>query len=248
MIEDKKHSSGGINYYWIKTGKVYSSYPTVRHRYRFVINSIKNYKKGYPFSFYDYGTGNGDLLLKVKNTFTLDDDMLGGSEISEVGFELTKEKINSNNLYNLKNPKLSTKFDVMACIEVIEHTEKYLEIISWIKENLSDKGLLILSTQSGPMYNSDKYVEHTQHFELKDLETILKENGFKIKYSTQWGFPFFTIQKVLTNINFNFTKDRFLEGKLSLAKKLFYDFSYLLYYLHDFINYGPQIYIVAEKI
>lgn len=248
MIDDQTTKYEEIDYYWIKTKDIYSSYPTVRHRYRFVINSIKKFTHKNDFSFFDYGTGNGKLLLKVKDAFNLSDNNLGGCEISKTGFDLTKEEIKSNNLYNSSLPKQNIKYDVISCIEVIEHTTRYLEIIEWIKNNLNTEGLLIISTQTGAIHNSDKYTGHAQHFKITYLENILKENGFEIKYSREWGFPFFTLQKNLTNFNFNFTKNNFLEGKTSPLKKLFYDFIYSIYYLHDLINLGPQIYIVAKKI
>lgn len=248
MIDDQTTKYKEIDYYWIKTKDIYSSYPTVRHRYRFVISSIKRFLKKNDFSFFDYGTGNGKLLLKVKNHFNLSDNSLGGCEISTTGFNLTKEEIKSNNLYNSSLPKQDIKYDVISCIEVIEHTKQYLEILEWIKDNLNTGGILILSTQTGPIHNSDKYTGHAQHFQVTYLEDILKSMGFEINHSQHWGFPFFTLQKNLTNFNFNFTQKNFLETKPSFFKKLFYDFIYSTYYLHDFINLGPQIYLVAKKI
>lgn len=248
MINNQITKYEEIDYYWIKIKDIYSSYPTVRHRHRFVINAIKKFIKKNDFSFFDYGTGNGDLLSKVQNSFNLDENKLGGCEISNVGFDLTKEKLKTNSLYNSSLPKLNIKFDVISCVEVIEHTKDYIEIIKWIENHLNDGGVFILSTQSGPIYNSDEYVGHTQHFEINNLKYILEQNGFEIKYARQWGFPFFTIQKNLTNFNFKFTKDYFLETNSSFIKDFFYNFICLIYHLHDFINLGPQIYIVAKKL
>lgn len=248
MINNQTTKYEEIDYYWIKTKDIYSSYPTVRHRYRFVINSLKGFIKKNNFSFFDYGTGNGKLLLTVKNYFNLPINNLGGCEISKTGFNLTKENINSEHLYNSSLPKQNIKYDAISCIEVIEHTKQYVEIIKWIRDNLNNEGLLILSTQTGPIHNSDKYTGHAQHFKIDYLEAVLKEHGFEIKYSKLWGFPFFTIQKNLTNFNFNFTKSNFLEAKPSPLKEFFYSFIYSIYFLHDFINHGPQIYIVAKKI
>lgn len=247
MIENETTKHKEIDYYWIKTKDIYSNYPTVRHRYRFVINSLKSFVKKNNFTFFDYGTGNGKLLLKVKSDFNLPDNNLGGCEISKTGFELTKSEINSTYLFNSSLPTMDKRFDVISCIEVIEHTKEYKKIIEWIKNHLSEEGILILSTQTGSIHGSDKYTGHTQHFKLDYLINVLIESGYKVIYQKQWGFPFFTIQKNLTDFNFNFTQKNFLETKPSTLKKLFYNIIYLTYYFHDLINLGPQIYIVAKK-
>lgn len=233
--------------YWEKVKDIYSQYPTVRHRIRFVINSISKLIQKKEFSFFDYGAGHGELLLEVKKNFELSEDMLGGCEVSKIGFDLINEKIKSEHVYNSSLPDEDRSYDVISCIEVIEHTEMYIEIVSWIKNHLNKDGLLILSTQTGPIYNSDKYVGHTQHFEIKHLKTLLQEYGFEVKSSIKWGFPFFSMQKILTNVNFSFTRENFLETKVSIRKIIFYNLVYCLYYIHDLINSGPQIFIVAKN-
>ena len=130
---------------------------------------------------------------------------------------------------------------------MIEHTEKYLDIIKWIHNNLDKNGTFILTTQSGKIHASDRYTGHTQHFKSKELELLLKNEGFKIHKSFLWGFPFFTLQKYLTNINFKAVQKNYLEGELSFRKKIVFDITYLFYFIHDLIKQGPQIYIIASK-
>jgi hypothetical protein len=82
---------------------------------------------------------------------------------------------------------------------------------------------------------------------MKELELILKKEGFKVNKSFLWGFPLFTLQKYITNINFKNIQKNYLEGELSLKKKFVFDITYLFYFVHDLIKKGPQIYIIASK-
>lgn len=233
--------------YWEKTENAYSYYPTVKHRKRFIINNLKNFEFNENTFVFDYGCGEGGVLSGIKEKFNLKTQQLGGFDVAENIIIKLKEKFNSPNFYHEKLPLLDKKPDIIICSEVIEHTEKYSDIIKWIHNNLDKNGTLILTTQSGKIHASDRYTGHTQHFKLKKLELLLKNEGFKIHKSFLWGFPFFTLQKYLTNINFKAVQKNYLEGELSFRKKIVFDITYLFYFIHDLIKQGPQIYIIASK-
>jgi len=234
--------------YWEDTGISYPYYPTVRHRKRFIINSIKKHNLNRQDVFiFDHGCGEGSVLNEIKNKFQLSDYQLGGNDISKTAIGIAKKKINSPYLYNEIFPKLDKKCDIIISSELIEHTKDYLDILHWTKNNLAVGGLLILTTQAGKIHASDKYTGHTQHFDISQLNFILKQLGFNVKHSSLWGFPFFTLQKYLTDFNFEKVRNTYLEGELSVRKTIVFRIAYLLYFIHDFIKFGPQIYITASN-
>ena len=233
--------------YWALVKHAYDLYPTIRHRKRFIINTLKKYIDKTRFSVFDYGIGNGTLLKDIKDMFNLSETDIGGCDISSTAIELSKKKLHSPFLFNEQYPKLNKKFDVIVCSEVIEHTTQYKQSLEWIYNHLETTGILILTTQSGKIYASDKYAGHTQHFKLSELNSLLKEIGFHIKYLRLWGFPFFTLQKYLTNYKFSSIKEDFLEGEPHIKQRFIFGFAYIIYYIHDFINFGPQIYMVISK-
>ena len=233
--------------YWEKTENAYAYYPTVKHRKRFILNSLKNFKFKENTFVFDYGCGEGGVLSGIREKFNLTSQQIGGFDVAENVITKLKEKFDSPNFYHEKLPVLNKKCGVIICSEVIEHTEKYSDIIKWIHDNLDDNGILILTTQSGKIHASDIYTGHTQHFNIKELELLLKDEGFRIQKSFLWGFPLFTLQKYLTNINFKAVQKNYLEGELSLRKKIVFDVTYFFYFIHDLIKAGPQIYIIASK-
>jgi len=233
--------------YWTDTGVAYPYYPTVRHRKRFIIDELKRYGIGADSFVFDYGCGEGGVLGEVKSVFGLADEQLGGCDISGKAVEIARQKLASPELYAEVFPKLGRKCDYIICSEVIEHTKDYFYILRWIKNNLADGGRLILTTQAGKIHASDKYTGHTQHFEIEHLDAVLKHMGFEIEKSRLWGFPFFALQKYLTNLRFEKVRQNYLEGELSLRKRFVFETAYVLFYLHDLIKLGPQIYITAKK-
>jgi len=233
--------------YWEKTENAYAYYPTVKHRKRFIINSLKNFKFDENTFVFDYGCGEGGVLKEIKENFNLKSEQLGGFDVAENVITRLKEKFDSSHFYHEKTPVLDKKCNIIICSEVIEHTEKHSDIIKWVHNNLDENGIFLLTTQSGKIHASDRYTGHTQHFKLQELKLLLKKEGFKIHKAFLWGFPLFTLQKYLTNINFKSVQKNYLEGELSLKKKIVFNITYLLYFVHDLIKAGPQIYIVASK-
>lgn len=233
--------------YWEKTENAYAYYPTVKHRKRFVLSSLKNYKFNENTFVFDYGCGEGGVLKEIKEKFNLKPEQIGGFDVAENVITKLKEKFSSPFFYHESLPALDKKPDIIICSEVIEHTEKYSDIIKWIHNNLRENGILILTTQSGKIHASDRYTGHTQHFNKKELEMFLKKEGFKVKKSFLWGFPLFTLQKYLTNINFKNVQKNYLEGEMNFRKKFLFKVTYFVYFIHDLIKLGPQIYIIASK-
>lgn len=233
--------------YWQNTENIYSWYPTIRHRRRFIINMVQKFRLQHPCTIFDFGCGDGSLLEHLRNTCSIEEKYLGGSDISGKALELARKKLGTAHFFHAAFPKTEQAYDIIICSEVIEHATDYRGILTWIHRHLREEGILILTTQSGRIHASDRYTHHTQHFQKKALSIILRQTGFHLLCSRLWGWPLFTAQKFLTNINFSHVRENYLEGDLSLMKRITFSLAYVLYFLHDFVPLGPQIYIVGKK-
>ena len=196
---------------------------------------------------FDYGCGEGSVLNEIKRRFQLLDHQFGGCDISERAVNIARREVHSPYLYCGAFPELNQKYDIIICSEVIEHTKNYLDVLYWIRNNIADGGIFILSTQAGKIHASDKYTGHTQHFDIYQLNSILRRLEFKIDYSRQWGFPLFSLQKYMTDLNFDKVRKNYLEGELSFTKRFVFEVAYYLYFINDLADAGPQIYIIASK-
>jgi len=234
--------------FWDNIESSYPAYPTVRHRKRFVRWAAKKYIKAGPDSFiFDYGCGPGDILRAVGSLLDLSDTQLGGSDMSARSIEISKNKIKSPHFFNELFPNLPQPCDAIICSEVIEHAKEYKRILSWIFNNLNRGGVFILSTQGGQMHKIDEYSGHVQTFKIDRLCQELKQLGFEILYQRKWGWPLFSLQKYLTDFKFDKIKSAYLEGEPNILNKILFNIVYRAYLVHDCINKGPQLYIVAKK-
>jgi hypothetical protein len=196
---------------------------------------------------FEYGCGSGGVLRDIRACFRLRDDQLGGCDISATAIELTRRTFASPYLFVSTAPELPRPCDVIVCTEVLEHTTKYEHILTWSWAQLVVGGVLILTTQAGKIHASDRYTGHTQHFGRAELNALLRRLGYVVETSRLWGWPLFTLQKYLTDVHFESVQKGFLEGQLTFKKRLVFNLAYLLYYIHDLIAFGPQIYLVARK-
>lgn len=232
--------------YWGRVSGAYAFYPTVKHRRRFILSVLRNRLRRGGLVF-DYGCGDGAVLEAVRGEFGLDDEMVGGCDVSGRALALVRRRISSPFFYQGVFPNLDRQCQAVICSEVIEHTQQYEGVLRWIASHLLPGGLLVLTTQSGRIHASDIYTGHTQHFELKELCSLIRGLGFSVQYARRWGFPFFTAQKYMTDVGFDRVRTGYLEGDLTARKQGLFTLAYALYYIHDLIPYGPQIYVVAMR-
>lgn len=245
--ENKKRNIEIFDSYWSSGIELYESHPTSRHRRRFVRKCLPG-KGGEanPFVF-DYGCGTGAVLREVKQLLDLDNSRLGGCDISSRSIELVSKLLPGGSFHLGAYPEISGKIDIAICSEVIEHTAEYRQVLEWIADNLKKGGLLILSTPRAPMDPPDKVYGHVQHFRLQELRGLLQELGFEIQAAREWGFPFFTLQKWVTRLFFDRISKSVLEQPMNWKKHLVFSLAYRLYFIHDLLPFGPQIFIFARK-
>ena len=235
------------NHHWMEGIETYRSHPTSRHRRRFVMNALALCDISPETFIFDYGCGTGLLLIEAKEKFGLRDEQLGGCDISEVGIQEVRQTIASPYFFHTAFPELDRPIHVAICTEVIEHTADYHKILRWIAAHLASPGHFILTTPGVPMDPPDEYYGHIQHFEIEKLAKEVESLGFIIKAARLWGYPFFSLQKWLTKRYFDHIRDNFMLGELSLKKRVLFNLAYRVYFIHDYIDRGTQIFMCAQK-
>ena len=233
--------------YWQKAAKSYSHYPTVRHRWRFILKQLRGPMSKPGAKVYDYGCGEGGLLVRIQSAFRLLSSQLHGCDISAEAVNLAAKRLPGCTLEGCPPPSDENMYDAIVCCEVIEHTPDFGNILHWISRALMPGGTAVVTTQAGTIHASDRYTGHTQHFRLGELVEAIEALGLQIEQAYAWGFPFFTLQKYLTDFRFGAVRASYLEGELSIRKRIVFAAANFVYFLHDFVPCGPQLYIVARK-
>lgn len=144
----------------------------------------------------DIGCAKGSFLDEMK---TYDYDTFG-IEMSSVNAELCNAK--GHNVYlgdldSFYKINMGKKFDIISCLDVLEHIHKPREFLLAIKSLLKDDGLLILSTPNFSGFISkllgkrDPYIippEHLNFFTKRGLSRLFKLTGFRVIKLNTFGY------------------------------------------------------------
>lgn len=199
----------------------------------------------------DAGCGEGNIsLILAKNHHRV-----WGIDLSKQKVSLAKKRAKKLNLEkcatfsvgNLEKLTINKKFDVVFCIEVLEHVKNDEKVIRNLFSLLNSGGLIIITVpaKSAPLYKLksvkkyDTKVGHLRRYCQKELMEKLKRAGFKqVRLKKTEG--------LLRNFLFFTTIGRFLlklVNRSTLISKLFekVDCAFLK------VFEGSQITIVARK-
>lgn len=141
----------------------------------------------------DFGCGNGAFLLKARNV-AFD---VRGVELETRLQPFFKEK--KLHVWNSVESALASgeKFDIITSFHVFEHLEDPKAMLRALSNLLTDSGEIILEVPSSDdalltLYDSDAFSNFTywdQHLYLFNSHTLplmVKEAGFKVKWSKQY--------------------------------------------------------------
>lgn len=148
-----------------------------------------------PLNILDFGCGVGTISFYLASL----GNKVIGVDISEKAVKLAKESSkllmlqNKITFYNLDEwtKKINKpKFDIVICIEVIEHVLSDKNLLKSIRNNLKGSGVLILSTPSinAPIYklglatSFDRRVGHLRRYNTERLRVLMSSSGFEITH------------------------------------------------------------------
>ena len=136
----------------------------------------------------DYGAGTGAFLNTCKTNKW---DALG-IEPDDTARKVMADKFGITSFSSLaeakQNPSFSG-FDVITAWHVLEHVPDLQETISSLKGALKDKGIFIVAVPNPESHDAKCYKQfwaaydlprHLWHFSPKDMEALMKEQGFNL--------------------------------------------------------------------
>ena len=161
----------------------------------------------------DFGCGNGGLLREIAMRFP---------HATLSGIDLSEEQINQNRqsmsgLSWAQQDLAATDYrypfaapcDVALSSEVIEHLDKPDQYLRNIRSSLKEGGLLVLTTQSGPVHATERHVGHIRHWEPEEMRAVLRAAGFGDSRVYNCGWPFHDWSKRAANVRPEQTIRRF---------------------------------------
>lgn len=176
--------------------------PITRKRYNELLKEFEKFRK--TGKILDYGCGKGLFLEEAINN--------GWKAYGTEYNEITQKKCIEKGIKIIGHQEISivlkNEFDIICCMEVIEHLYNPLELTNKLSFYLRHGGLLYITT---PNFNcisrriqTNKwtvlaYPEHLSMFTSRTLKALLQANGFRILKLKTHGFSLSHFKHSLSN-------------------------------------------------
>lgn len=172
----------------------------------------------------DLGCGNGALLREVGRCFP-------GAELC--GLDLSRSQIEANRRalpelrweavdleQSLPEAGVDGGFDAVVACEIVEHVRAPEALLRNALALARPGGRLLLSTQSGPLRETERRVGHQRHFERLEMDALLRSAGWEVVRVWNQGFPFHDLSKWAANLDPDASMRRFGEQAYGPLEKL----------------------------
>ena len=135
--------------------------------------------------------------------------------------------------------------DAVIAAEIVEHLDHPGRLLAAARSLAAPGGRLILSTQSGPMRETERRVGHTRHFTADEMDGLLWDSGWRPVRIWNAGWPFHDLSKWWANRNPDGSMDRFGEQAYGWSER-FICWSLRQLFRLNSNRRGAQLFAVAE--
>lgn len=182
----------GVQDYWRKMAAP---------RFR-VATVLRELEKERPRTIVDLGCGNGALCEEIHARFP--DAEIAGVDLSAAQVAANAARLPWGrwlvaDLGAKEAPALGRTFDGVVTSEVIEHVEDPEAFLRNARTLASRGAMLVLSTQSGKVQETERRVGHLRHFTVEEMRALLARTGWRPERVWNAGFPFHDLSKWYAN-------------------------------------------------
>jgi SAM-dependent methyltransferase len=176
-------------------------------------------------SLVDLGCGGGDLLAEIgarRPDMTLCGIDLAGAQIEQNRTRTPAVGWHAADLDGpLPAPALPReRFDVAVASEIIEHVAHPPVLLQNARRLVAPGGRLLLSTQSGPVRETERRVGHVRHFAVEEMRALLEGAGWEPVRVWNCGFPFHDLSKWYANLDADASMRRFGDDRYGWREDL----------------------------
>jgi len=217
-----------------------------------LIPPSRNYK-----NILDAGSGPGVFSFELGRRFP--DARVLGIDLLESAIKVCRkiaDRSKAANVVFLKKDIQSLEekniFDLILCVDILEHVEDDLRVLSALFDAASPGGVLVLHVPAlyrrypilKKSFNFDVETHVRIGYRIEDIREKVRQTGFAIQSS---GFTYGFWETLANNISYMITRAR-------MKNKILYSFAFPFLYLISWfgprakpIDLGAGIFIVAEK-
>ncbi|MGH9420370.1 MAG: class I SAM-dependent methyltransferase [Thermoanaerobaculia bacterium] len=215
-----------------------------RHRVATILRLIEQSPSS---SLIDLGCGNGQLLDEIARRFP--QMKLAGIDLSENQLQENRERHPSIAWMaaDLQKPvEASDRFDVVVASEIIEHLDQPEALLRNAALLARPGGMLILTTQSGTIRETERRVGHIRHFDAATLDAMLRATSWTPRRIWNDGFPFHDLSKWWANRDAGSSMKQFGENAYGTKERLICALLRLAFRFNSRTR-GAQLFALAGK-
>jgi len=208
-----------------------------RHTYRHIFSLLRGLSYQ---TVLDVSCGGAFLLQQIRNRKA--DVLLAGTEFSTHAIELCKTRIPDAEFYNLnlEQSALPRQFDLVLCIDVLEHIQDDLAALQNLR-NMTGKYLLI-AVPLGPIFKTEREnLGHIHAYSRSEIRSKLCTAHFRVIREICWGFPFYDLSRRIAVL----LKRNPAEGRYTIGKRRIFNLLYGVYFLNIF-PFGERYFALCE--
>jgi SAM-dependent methyltransferase len=179
-----------------------ASNPAQAYRRRLVLRLLASSEDGMPARVLDIGSGTGDLAAEIRNAFPAAEVL--GLDVSAAAVEEAARKVPTASFLQRDlmidsepEPAYRGWATHALCSEVLEHVEEPEALLANARSYLAPGCRLIVTVPAGPISAFDRHIGHRRHFTAKSMRALLEQAGFVVERSTNAGFPFFNLYRLI---------------------------------------------------
>lgn len=186
--------------HWDRYAASASRNPAQRMRHDLVARLLRRGAGDRPMRMFDIGSGQGDMLARLRPLFPNAEFL--GAELSASGVGISRRKVPDATFLvaDLFHPPAEIeRFRAWAtdavCSEVLEHVDDPVAFLHATHPYLATGARLIVTVPGGPMSAFDRHIGHRRHFTRRSIADVLKAVGFAVDRVYLAGFPFFNLYR-----------------------------------------------------
>jgi len=202
MSNQTRASQDDWDAHWTLYAESAAENPAQRMRHEIIARLLCEDARKETMQLFDFGSGQGDLVQKLEAL--LPKARFVGAELSESGVAISKRKVPAAIFLVadiFQPPAALNEFANWAthavCSEVLEHVDDPVAFLKRARDYLAVGARLIVTVPGGPMSAFDRHIGHRQHFDRRQICSMLQEAGYSVERTYLSGFPFFNLYRLL---------------------------------------------------
>jgi SAM-dependent methyltransferase len=188
--------------HWRDYAEAAEENPAQNYRREMIFSLLDVHGNGAGTRILDIGSGQGDMVAAIRSRFP--EAEILGLELARSGVEISRRKIPSARFVQrdlLDQTKPSAEEQGWAthavCSEVIEHLDDPVLLLKNAKAYMGEGCSLIVTVPGGPMSAFDKHIGHRKHWQVREVDALLRQAAYAPEHAAGVGFPFFNLYRCL---------------------------------------------------